>query len=451
VDAQCVYVYTGFQKTTNEEKELEELNEFSLGGDIYVCTGDEQTTKEKLAVKLLPGEKHGWWSSNLPDKRHRTRALVNGAVNNHPVSILMDSGANVSIMSAKFAKVVVNRNDLLCDKALKIRGLAAQKVLANTRAEVKVTLGWKVAYLFEIWIGSETGGCEIILGTDFMMSAGVMLDLHRGRLCLPDEMVIPLTHKSVPDGDSPQHQLEVRINKEVSLNHRDSFLWSIRSDQRTSNAVLWVSDYRGVYPTVIQNRQKRVTGIELTNVSGGPRQLACNSCIALWISPGHLPTLEGFVRTNSSKYEEWQVLKYEYTSAAEFEANTQQERDVVDMENSIALKRDHPSYSTPPKILSRGRDNPPSSPQCFTAIKKKEERVEAGTEEIHFGEADEKEVDEKKAVEKEAIAEEVAEVASSEVIGDTSTPFIGPPLPPNYNSSKDGDNPNDLATISEEA
>jgi hypothetical protein len=180
MSAQCVYVYTRFQNVEQDEKEMEEIMEVSLNGEVYICEGDERTVKEKLAIRLLPGEKHGWWSSNLPDKRHRTRALVNGAVNNHPVSILMDSGANISIMSTKFARLVVDDDDLLHDKALKIRGLAAQKVLASVRAEVKVTFGWKVAYLFEIWIGAETGGCDIILGTDFMMSAGVMLDSTEG-------------------------------------------------------------------------------------------------------------------------------------------------------------------------------------------------------------------------------------------------------------------------------
>jgi len=70
MNAQCVYVYTGFQKDEKDEKAMEEIMEVSLDGEVYICEGDEKTVKEKLSIKLLPGEKHGWWSSNLPDKRH---------------------------------------------------------------------------------------------------------------------------------------------------------------------------------------------------------------------------------------------------------------------------------------------------------------------------------------------------------------------------------------------
>jgi len=271
----------------------------------------------------------------------------------------MDSGANISIMSTKFARLVVDEADLLRDKALKIRGLAAQKVLANVRAEVKVTLGWKVAYLFEIWIGSETGGCDIILGTDFMMSAGVMLDLHRGRLCLPEEVVIPLTHKTALDDSSPRRQSEVRMSEATSLNHRDKSFLKIRSDRRSEGLVLWVSDYRGVYPTVMESRRGKINGIELTNVSGGFRHLAQNSCVALWISSEHLPTLEGFVRIKSSKYEEWQVLIYEHSTSAGFEVKAQRERDLMEIENEMQLNKNRRNYLTPPEVMRR-----PQS-ECF--------------------------------------------------------------------------------------
>ncbi|KAE9192808.1 hypothetical protein PF002_g24090 [Phytophthora fragariae] len=56
------------------------------------------------AIKLLPGERMGWWSSQRYDKRKRMRALVKGAVDDARIRILLDTGANVSVISASFAK-----------------------------------------------------------------------------------------------------------------------------------------------------------------------------------------------------------------------------------------------------------------------------------------------------------------------------------------------------------
>ncbi len=78
-----------------------------------------------------------------------------------------------------------------------------------------------------------------------------------------------------------------------------------------------------------------------------------NSCVALWISSEYLPTLEGFVRINSSKYEEWQVLIYEHSTSDGFEVKTQRECDLMEIENEMQLNRNLRHYLTLPEVMRR--------------------------------------------------------------------------------------------------
>ncbi|OWY98720.1 hypothetical protein PHMEG_00030446, partial [Phytophthora megakarya] len=59
------------------------------------------------------------------------------------------------------------------------------------RTRIKVTLAGLV-YFFDIWVG-DLSGQEAILGMDFMVPAGIRLDLAHGSISLPDEVRIQLS------------------------------------------------------------------------------------------------------------------------------------------------------------------------------------------------------------------------------------------------------------------
>ncbi|KAE8882924.1 hypothetical protein PF003_g33039 [Phytophthora fragariae] len=59
------------------------------------------------------------------------------------------------------------------------------------RPLVKVTLGWQHVYEFELWIMDHGAGVDVVLGTDFMIPAGVRLDMLHATARLPDEVSIP--------------------------------------------------------------------------------------------------------------------------------------------------------------------------------------------------------------------------------------------------------------------
>ncbi|KAG3054386.1 hypothetical protein PI125_g25867 [Phytophthora idaei] len=60
--------------------------------------------KSPKVVRLREGESLGWWSSQRYDQRVRMRAMVGGAVNDEQTTILLDTGASVSVSSEPFTK-----------------------------------------------------------------------------------------------------------------------------------------------------------------------------------------------------------------------------------------------------------------------------------------------------------------------------------------------------------
>ena len=59
------------------------------------------------------------------------------------------------------------------------------------RMKVKITLNGVLIYLFDVWVGAMVGQ-DAILVMDFMVPAGIRLDMADGTICLPDEVRIQL-------------------------------------------------------------------------------------------------------------------------------------------------------------------------------------------------------------------------------------------------------------------
>ena len=120
------------------------------------------------------------------------RALVMGAVNDERTKILLDTGANISAISETFARKL--RLRLLTTKDIKsdVRGIGKSKVVTTSRTTVKVTLGWKLFYEFGVWILPQHAGIDLIPGADFMIIAGIRLDLLNATAKLPEEIAILL-------------------------------------------------------------------------------------------------------------------------------------------------------------------------------------------------------------------------------------------------------------------
>ncbi|OWY95662.1 hypothetical protein PHMEG_00034274 [Phytophthora megakarya] len=125
----------------------------------------------KPEFKLKPGERYDSWVKNDREEERRQCATVHGAVNNFRTQILLDTGATVSMISLDLAR------------RLKIK-LNSQK---QKRIKIKITLGWRVVYVMDVWVTNIGVGVGVLLGMDFMFSAGVCLGIREGMVGLPDE------------------------------------------------------------------------------------------------------------------------------------------------------------------------------------------------------------------------------------------------------------------------
>ncbi|POM65930.1 Eukaryotic/viral aspartic protease [Phytophthora palmivora] len=165
----------------------------------------DATTRPRV-VKLLRGERLGWWSSQKFDRRVRMCAIVMGAVNDRRVKILLDTGANVSAVSSTLARKLRSKQYASRDQQIDIQGIGKDKVSTTHKALVKVTLGWEVVYEFEVWIIHHTR-VDLILGIDFVIPAGIWLDLYNSAAKLPDEVVVPLL-RYLKDTDDQTYRLQ---------------------------------------------------------------------------------------------------------------------------------------------------------------------------------------------------------------------------------------------------
>ena len=109
--------------------------------------------------------------------------------------MLFDSGAEVSIIDTTFAhKVgcVIDEN-----QKQECVGIGESAYMTIGRTKIKVTLAGSLVYYCDIWVGDQVGQ-EAMLGMDFMVPAGIRLDLADGTLCLPDEVRIHLAGRRPP-------------------------------------------------------------------------------------------------------------------------------------------------------------------------------------------------------------------------------------------------------------
>ncbi|OWY95328.1 hypothetical protein PHMEG_00034697 [Phytophthora megakarya] len=100
-------------------------------------------------VKMVPDERMGWWSSKRFDQRVRMRAIVRGAVNDVRIPILLDTGANVSIISTRLAKRLRLQQIRGHGRQLEVQGIKKGKMSTIIRVAAKITLGWNTVYQFD--------------------------------------------------------------------------------------------------------------------------------------------------------------------------------------------------------------------------------------------------------------------------------------------------------------
>ncbi|ETP37577.1 hypothetical protein F442_14617, partial [Phytophthora nicotianae P10297] len=263
-----------------------------------------------MTLELLSAEMRGYWKYHAPSKWLK-QAKTGEKINNEKADLLLDSGAEVSILDAAFARKVGCYVDE--SRQQECVGAGEGVYVTKGRTKIKVTLAGSLVYFFDVWVGEMTGQ-DAIFGMDFMVPAGIRLDLADGTLCLPDEIRIQLSGRRPLYGEHPSEKL-----------------WLTRGEH-------WI-------PTLVEGAGWR-RYLQLTNISGRTSCLPAHTQVGVWLSGDRVPRRQGFVTVGSRRYIEWQNLVLQATT------DTVSEEEVPTVEPAGPMV-DHPQYDPPKSILKR--------------------------------------------------------------------------------------------------
>ena len=93
----------------------------------------EKEGEWERTIVLKAGEERGWWRRR-PDQRIKPRTIVRGAINDLQALVLLDSGANVSILNARWAEKMRITRVKEVQRPLSIQGLSEQRLDTNKKA-----------------------------------------------------------------------------------------------------------------------------------------------------------------------------------------------------------------------------------------------------------------------------------------------------------------------------
>jgi hypothetical protein len=327
----------------------------------------QSTTSESVAmptrgetqprvIRLNPGERRGWWSKHRYDKRTRMRAVVSGAVDDVSTRILLDTGANVSILSTSLARRLGLLKHAQKDKALSIQGISDKRVAVKEQVDVKITLGLNTVYAYTVWVSDHHDTSSLILGVDFLMSAGIRLDLYAGKVRLPDEVCIPLNNVRNSAENKSASRIVVGPTNDMMVAPGDSKYFRIRAPKELDQYELWVMRKPKWIPTIVKTKTGIPKYIKIINVSNNQSDLQfirSREPVGFWVEKDHIPLNLGYVREDSRKYKEWQVLAFEETTSKICQQRMDDEFDIWVAENPPLPNKPSPPASPITAILKR--------------------------------------------------------------------------------------------------
>ncbi|POM61205.1 reverse transcriptase, partial [Phytophthora palmivora] len=175
---------------------------------------------------------------------------------------------------------------------------------------------------------------------DFMVPAGIRLDLADETICLPDEVRLQMAGRRPLYGDKVEHVcwndhywIDVGQTAEIRLRGQTSNLYK-----------LWVTRGDRWVPTITVG-PGRTRYLQVTNVSDRALTLHEGSRVAMWLSEDRIPRIPGYVSVGSRRYAEWQNLAYQATMDEISEADTN--------ERITEPTVERPEYVTSTAILPR--------------------------------------------------------------------------------------------------
>ncbi|OWZ02705.1 hypothetical protein PHMEG_00025693 [Phytophthora megakarya] len=278
--------------------------------------------RRSTTMDLLAIEARGFWKHHYAGKWFR-QAQITGEIHNKKAILLLDTGAEVSIVDTTFARNVGCYID--SSQIQDCAGIGDNVYRMQRKRRIKLV------YFFDIWVCDLTGQ-QAILGMDYMVPVGIRLDLAHGSISLPDDVRILLSGRwQLYSGKAKivnvGQYLRIQAGESVELSLR------VRSSIHGKLEVTRAGNIGRAREDEVQlDHQHRGRGVI-------PAQRP--TCLA----GGHVTRLPGFTSIRSRRYMEWQNLALEATTDTRSE----------EMEAKIPLVPavERLEYETPRAILQR--------------------------------------------------------------------------------------------------
>jgi hypothetical protein len=291
-----------------------------------------------MALDLLGRESRGYWKYHVPDKKFRQAKAV-GRINNENATLLFE----VFILDAACARKVGCYID--SSQELECEGVGSNPYMAEGRTRIKITLAGSLVYYFDTWVGPPTGGQDLILGMDFMVPAGIRLDLVHGAITLPDEVRIQLSGRRSQLYSAKSERVTFGEFAQLEAGQTAERAKGFRMSARRK---LWVTRVERWVPSVIAGFEK-TRYLKITNISDQRLVLHDDTLVGMWLESDQVPRIPGFVSVSSRRYVEWQNLALQATTE---ESSDAESADLVPPGPMV----ERPQYETTTKILSRNAD-----------------------------------------------------------------------------------------------
>ncbi|OWZ12402.1 hypothetical protein PHMEG_00014444, partial [Phytophthora megakarya] len=261
---------------------------------------------------------------------------------------MLDSGASTSIISLDLVRRLKLRVEPRGDMLL--NGIDGVKTNATNKCRVKITLGHRVVYTLDVWVGNIGQDIDVLLGMNFMVAARVRLCAHEGEVVLPDEERILLVGD--PKRSHLGRTIDVSIHESLWLAPGDSKYIPIRTSEPDLESMdVWVSR-GGRWVTLVVFSAKRVPGaVRVVNISRKPAQVLPHTKVATLTDRDRLPLGTNFVRPGPYQFDEQELLVYENTRSPAVEHRLDAE--IRERERNAPPMVDRPTYPTPTRVLRR--------------------------------------------------------------------------------------------------
>ncbi|POM62559.1 LOW QUALITY PROTEIN: hypothetical protein PHPALM_28275 [Phytophthora palmivora] len=333
----CIFAFVN-KKSVDQGSRIPDLrgNTYDLNGNRAVAISsvrqvdDYSRSEVTMMADLHPGEIRGYWKQQDPDLWFKSTDQEDITViqkSSQVKEIRRSEVMDLLPVDTAFARKVGCYIDT--SQIQDCVGIGESVYRTEGRTRIKITMVGSLVDFSDIWVG-DLEGQDAILGMDFMVPAGIRLDLAYGSISLPDEVRIQLRERRQLYSDKPRL---VTVGKHIQIEIGQSV--ELQLHLPISRVVL--GHPGGSLGTHGGKRPREET---ITNVSDKAIILQADARVGIWLSGHHIPRMPGFVSVGSRRYMEWQILALEAT------AEGGSEHDEILMESTEPMV-DRPSYPAP--------------------------------------------------------------------------------------------------------